>query len=321
MTTELATTATSDLAIATDQKWWTDKQIAALRQLGVTNASNADLAVFWHQATRTGLDPFARQIYMVERQGKWTIQTGIDGFRLIARRAVDRAHETLGYEDAQWCGPDGQWVDVWLSATAPAAARVTVLRDGQRYPGLALFSEYAAYRRDGKLTPFWENKPALMLSKCAEALALRKAFPQDLSGIYTSDEMGRAVSAPPPQDKPIERVRPAAPENDQWTTHEPPVDEETGEIIDAEVVAEAPPVHRTVAPAAGPLAREIATRPATEKQVNFLTSLAKKAGHVDLHAYLASPAATSALNGEEPSSPVTDGQCRVLIDALKAAVA
>lgn len=190
MSTELATTgATSALAISAGQEFWNDKQLAALRQLGLEDIPNGDLAVFWHQCVRTGLDPFARQIYLIERQGKPTIQTGIDGFRLIARRAVDRAGETLGYADTMWCGADGQWVDVWLPREPPAAAKVTVLRAGQPYPAIALFSEYAATKRDGSLTAMWASKPALMLAKCCEALALRKAFPQDLSGIYTTDEM------------------------------------------------------------------------------------------------------------------------------------
>jgi hypothetical protein len=57
---------------------------------------------------------------------------------------------------------------------------------------VAKFSEYAATNREGKLEPMWANKPCVMIAKCAEALALRKAFPHDLSGIYTSDEMAQA---------------------------------------------------------------------------------------------------------------------------------
>ncbi|MGO1563155.1 MAG: recombinase RecT [Actinomycetaceae bacterium] len=182
---------TTDLTIHEDQTFWTDRQQAALNQLGI-RAGNADLAVFFHQAVRTGLDPFARQIYMIERQGKQTIQTGIDGFRLIARRATDAARATFGYEDTLWCGDDGQWRDVWTSSEPPAAAKVTVVRNGERFPAVALFSEYAGRKRDGSLTGMWATKGALMLAKCAEALALRKAFPQDLSGLYTSDEMQQA---------------------------------------------------------------------------------------------------------------------------------
>lgn len=194
----------SALAVREDQTGWTPQQRAALAQLGVKDASDGDLAVFFHQVQRTGLDPFARQVYMIGRQAnenidgrwvkstKWTIQTGIDGFRLIARRASDAARETYGYAETLWCGEDGRWVDVWLSHQPPAAAKVTVYRNGQPFPAVALFREYAVFKQDGSPTKMWAEKGSLMLAKCAEALALRKAFPQDLSGLYTSDEMDRS---------------------------------------------------------------------------------------------------------------------------------
>ena len=196
MTTDIVQHAPSSaLAIEPGQDQWNAKQIAALRQLGVANAEPGDLAVFLHQCQRTGLDPFARQIYMIERKQwnndtrnydiKSTIQTGIDGFRLIAARTG----KLDGYEDTLWCGEDGQWRDVWLSAQPPAAAKVTVIRNGSRFSAVALLREYAGTKRDGGLTKMWAEKPAIMIAKCAEALALRKAFPQDLSGLYTSEEM------------------------------------------------------------------------------------------------------------------------------------
>lgn len=191
----------SDLAITDEQTFWTDKQKAALQQLGIGNAHDADLAVFFHHCTRTGLDPFARQIYMIERWTKngprQTIQTGIDGFRLIARRATDQRRGTFGYEPTQWCGEDGIWKDVWLDKKAPAAARVTVIRDGSTFPAVALYSEYVGTDKQGNPTQMWRDKGSLMLAKCAEALALRKAFPQDLSGLYTADEMESATQAEP----------------------------------------------------------------------------------------------------------------------------
>ena len=217
---------TTDLSIESDQSFWTDKQRAALIQLGVgQNVSDADLAVFFHQVARTGLDPFARQIYMIERWTKngpkQTIQTGIDGFRLIARRATDARNGTFGYEPTEWCGTDGQWRDVWLSADPPAAARVTVTRDGARFPAVALWTEYVQTTKQGAPTQMWASKGALMLAKCAEALALRKAFPQDLSGIYTGDEMGQA-------DQPAQQVAEPAHEQIMAATEailEPPVNE------------------------------------------------------------------------------------------------
>jgi phage recombination protein Bet len=203
-------TETKELAIRDDQEEFDQRQVAALQHIGMSNAGPGDLAVFFHQCKRTGLDPFARQIYMIARQGKQTIQTGIDGFRLIARRSTDHTGGTLGYEDTLWADPNGQWHDVWLWNTPPAAAKVTVVRNGMRFPAIARFMEYAGRKRDGNLNQMWSTKPALMLEKCAEALSLRKAFPQDLSGLYTSDEMQQA-NVVDHQDVPREKPKPKMP--------------------------------------------------------------------------------------------------------------
>ena len=67
---EIAVHTGSALAVSPEQDFWTPKQESALAQIGVEKASKADLAVFFHQCQRTGLDPFARQIYMIERKGE-----------------------------------------------------------------------------------------------------------------------------------------------------------------------------------------------------------------------------------------------------------
>jgi phage recombination protein Bet len=230
----------SALVIDPEQNYWTDHQARALAQLGVKDASPGDLAVYFHQCQRTGLDPFARQIYMIGRKAKennqWvtkqTIQTGIDGFRLIGRRAADRAHETLGYEDTQWCGTDGVWRDVWTDTEAPVAARAVVLRNGQRFPAVAHTVEYVQTYKDqgGNEHPntMWTKMVRNQIAKCAEALALRKAFPQDLSGLYTDDEMRAQVIDADPEPPRRPRVTAAqimepAPDAGP-TTNEPPTD-------------------------------------------------------------------------------------------------
>jgi phage recombination protein Bet len=193
--TELATRDDQSLALATDSTYWNDTQVAMLTQLGVEKATEADLRVYHHVCQRTGLDPFARQIYMIERKGKQTIQTGIDGFRLIARRAVEKSGEAYSVSPVEWCGRDGKWTEVWLESGPPAAARVTVTRGNGTFPAIALYAEYVqTYWKNGSehITQMWEQRGAGQLAKCAEALAHRKAFPQDLSGIYTDDEMQSA---------------------------------------------------------------------------------------------------------------------------------
>lgn len=195
----------SALAVNPDQQMWDNKQLAALKQLGLTNASNGDLAVFLHYAQRTGLDPFARQLYMIERGGRYTIQASIDGLRIVAQRSGEYAGQVGPY----WCGEDGAWTDIWLEKTPPMAAKVGVLRKGFIEPlwAVAKFDGYNAN------SPIWKKMPDLMIAKCAEALALRKAFPNDLSGIYTAEEMEQASTTPLapvsavveiPEPKPVE---------------------------------------------------------------------------------------------------------------------
>jgi phage recombination protein Bet len=204
--TELAVRQPGTLAITEDQERFSDKQVAALRQIGVEEATQGDLDVFFYQCQRTGLDPFAKQIYLIGRkskgQMKFTIQTGIDGFRLVARRAADRAHDSISYEDTLWCGEDGVWRDVWVGNKPPTAAKAVVLRGGERIPATAHYSEYVQTNYDGGANQMWSRMAANQLAKCAEALALRKAFPQDLSGIYTTDEMGQSENQPAPRQQP-----------------------------------------------------------------------------------------------------------------------
>jgi phage recombination protein Bet len=153
---------------------------------------------------RRRLDPFVRQIHAVKRR-QWNskindyedvmvIQTGIDGFRLIA----ERTHERDGTDGPWWCDDTGQWREAWFSTDPPAAAKFTTYRKGHArgYVGIAHWTEYVQTYKDkkGNLRPtqMWESMPAGQLAKCAEALAWRKAFPEELAGIYTDDEMGQA---------------------------------------------------------------------------------------------------------------------------------
>lgn len=203
-------------ALEAHRPTFSSEEMDTLKRTIAYGTSDAELALFAQVCTRTGLDPFAKQIYPVMRFNKkagreiMVIQTGIDGYRLIA----ERTRHYRGQVGPFWCGQDGNWRDVWLESDPPAAAKVGVLRDDFSEPlwAVARFDSYKQTYKDGKLSGLWATMPEVMIAKCSEALALRRAFPNDLSGIYTSEEMAQAdhaeaidvnLSPDDPNDPPI----------------------------------------------------------------------------------------------------------------------
>lgn len=153
---------------------FTPEQVALIKSQIAPKATDSELQLFLYQAKRTGLDPLARQIYCLPIGGKMSIQTSIDGFRVVAERSGDYA----GQDEPEFVETDGK--------LTCAKVRVYRFRGEQRYLAAVGVAYMAEYRQS---SPMWSKMPYTMLSKCAEALALRKAFPQDLSGLYTTEEM------------------------------------------------------------------------------------------------------------------------------------
>lgn len=197
-------------AIAATEPFGFDEQL--VRDTICKGASPQEFALFIAIAKRLQLDPLARQIFAVKRWdstlGKevMSAQMSIDAFRLVAQRTGQYAGQT----EPQWCGQttapdqDPVWVTAWLGQKPPAAARVGVWRKGFQAPvyAVARYASYVQTKKGGDPNRMWATMPDVMLSKCAEALALRKAFPMELSGAYTSDEMGQADDAPASEPAP-----------------------------------------------------------------------------------------------------------------------
>ena len=167
---------------------FTDEQRRMIRDTyagGTSGASDSEFAVLLEIARARRLNPLLRQIHFVSRwdnekhRAVWSPQVSIDGLRAIA----ERTGRYDGQDEPEYVYGDNKTL---------LACRVRVYRKDWRRPvvGLAFWSEFAQFTKDGSLTRFWREKPLLMLAKVAESLALRKAFPEDISGLYTREEMG-----------------------------------------------------------------------------------------------------------------------------------
>jgi phage recombination protein Bet len=248
------------LAITPDQTRWTAEQVAALMDhCGLKDVPQGDAYAFLHLCQRTGLDPWAREIYLIGRKVreknqpdrmKYQAQTGIDGYRHIAERTGVYGGRLGPY----WCGPDGNWKDVWLSDEPPAAARVGIVRKDIDSPfyGTVSYREYVPMtdvwengRRTGEQKPqgLWSKMPAHMLAKCAEALAIRTAFPRQVGGVYVEEEMHQADAEAEAAEKAAAAERRAQQRRElvrPWGPGEPasPADTAPADVVEGDVVTD-----------------------------------------------------------------------------------
>lgn len=177
-----------------------------IKRTVAVGATDSELKLFLYQAKRTGLDPLTRQIYFIKMGNRPVMMSSIDGFRVVANRSGDYA----GQDE-----PEYTYSPEYPGRPDCAKVRVYKWHKDQRYlaaVGVAFWSEYNVPGSQA-----WQKMPRVMLAKVAEALALRKAFPQDLSGIYEESEMDQAKrtadaqSATPPAPQTAGKSTPASP--------------------------------------------------------------------------------------------------------------
>jgi phage recombination protein Bet len=158
----------------------TREQLELVRQTVAVGATDAELQLYLYDCARRGVHPLDRLIHFTKRGGRYTPITSIDFLR-------GRAHDT-----GEMAGSDDPVFD---KDARTATATVYRLTHGTRYAYSAT-ARYAEYVPDpgpnGRGDVMWKRMPHVMLGKCAEALALRKAFPQQLGGLYVKEELEQA---------------------------------------------------------------------------------------------------------------------------------
>lgn len=206
---QVATTGTDDRGLHKpgDLSAYSSTERDQLRALaGLDEASDGDLDMLAKVCQRTGLDPFIREIYLVGRktktggyrgeperwETKWSVQTGIDGFRKVLFRAAEKEHKKHSISAPVFYDANGNTHEIWLKSWGnPAAARVEVTLGDSVGVGLATWDEFAQTKNNGEVTSMWQKLGPTMLAKCAEAQAHRRVNSLT-SGIYAPEEMEQA---------------------------------------------------------------------------------------------------------------------------------
>lgn len=154
--------------------------LKVIRETVAVGATDAEFAMFIQICKSSGLNPFKREIWFIKAGGRVQMMTGINGFTAIANNSPQYDGTELGL-----VGKNGEYLPMTYPGNDFIGAWAKVYRKDRRFPseGVAMLSEYDKGQGN------WKAMKRVMISKCAESLALRKAFPQELNGLYTQEEM------------------------------------------------------------------------------------------------------------------------------------
>lgn len=176
--------SSNQLAVIGARDLLTEKDIEILKNSKFKGFENSEIDFCAKICTQLQLSPFLNQIHFVKRKNKdgtYSIasQVGIDGFRLAAQRS------------GLYAGSDEPVYQIENKKPISAAVTVYKMVQGVRCPfaATARWDEYCPAPPNDSM---WRKMPFNQLAKCAEALALRKGFPAELSAIYLNEEMDQA---------------------------------------------------------------------------------------------------------------------------------
>ena len=190
---------------------WDVSRVESISNIICKGATPEEFQTFLMICSHTKLDPFLKQIYFIKRwDGRLKRevaqpQTSIEGLRLIADRSGRYApgHSAKFYYDK-----NGN-----LESAEAFVKKQTKDGTWHEISALVYMNEYFQTTKEGRAMGLWGSKPRTMLAKVAESHALRKAFPAEMAGLYTREEMPHVdpdatqavdiVSAPRIQEAPV----------------------------------------------------------------------------------------------------------------------
>jgi phage recombination protein Bet len=189
---------------------WNDRQLSLIRKTVAKDCTPTEFDWFVEICRGFGLDPLRRQIYafvfhadkadkrqlipvvsigglraIAERTGNYRPDDKPTRFEFTEPEAATNPHGLLRAEVAVYKRAHGEWFPVVAEAYWSEFAPLKEIWENDKPTG--------KFRLDHKKEG-WHRMPRLMLAKCAEALALRKAWPDDFAGVYEESEIDRAHS-------------------------------------------------------------------------------------------------------------------------------
>lgn len=213
---ETAITVSSSVPVQLQVSREWENQLELVKRTVAVGLTDEEFALFCHVARMRHLDPLQRQIHAVKRSTwdaekngyveKMTIQTGIDGYRSIANRTrLYMPSEKLPLvEDS---GKPDLRVTVWVKKFSENDSA------WHEFGAAAYYREFVQTKKNkqtGKTEPnsMWEKMPINQLTKCAEALALRRGWPEELGGVYVDEEMPpQEPTYLPPENAKLDKAR------------------------------------------------------------------------------------------------------------------